>query len=78
MYSSNLEHLLNAKHSIDGYYFSAITQFTIGYGDILPIGFLKILVVFQSFISTIFVIIIFARVLSLFSPIISLKDTDKP
>ena len=54
------------KESIfDGYYFSGVTQLTIGYGDIIPSGAAKYLALFQGFIGFLFTILILGRFISL-------------
>ncbi|WP_174293487.1 ion channel, partial [Sphingomonas bacterium] len=54
-----------------GFYLSAMTQFTIGYGDVSPHGILKAVAVAQGFSATIFVFLVFARIISSFSPLTS-------
>jgi hypothetical protein len=49
----------------DGYYFSGVTQLTIGYGDINPHGAVKYLALFQGFIGFLFTILILGRFISL-------------
>lgn len=57
---------LTFKESIfDGYYFSGVTQLTIGYGDITPMGPVKYLALFQGFIGFLFTILILGRFISL-------------
>jgi potassium channel LctB len=59
-------HGLVFKDSIyDGYYFSGVTQLTIGYGDIIPRGGVKYLALFQGFIGFLFTILILGRFISL-------------
>lgn len=59
------EDLIGSKDIYDAYYFSCITHFTIGYGDIKPTNFLRLIVAIQGFISTLFSILILAKVISL-------------
>lgn len=60
------EKYLRMKESIfDGYYFSGITQLTIGYGDMTPSGPVKYLALVQGFIGFIFTILILARFIAL-------------
>ena len=57
---------LNGYRSIiDSYYFSAVTQLTIGYGDIYPVGWVKVMVGVQGIIGTFFSILIIAKVITL-------------
>ncbi len=55
-------------------YFSAITQFTIGYGDIAPIGLARFIAVLQGFSSMLLLILIIGRFVSLLRPERSLDD----
>jgi hypothetical protein len=48
----------------DPFYFSAVTQLTIGYGEITPVGFGKLLAVSQALIGFFFSILVLARVVS--------------
>lgn len=64
IYSSDLSRLHNASGVGDAVYFSAITQLTIGYGDITPLGWLRWAVVSQGIAGLVFVVLVFARVLS--------------
>ncbi len=49
----------------DGYYFSGTTQLTIGYGDIVPFGWIKYLALFQGFLGFLFTILILGRFIAL-------------
>lgn len=57
-------------------YFSAITQFTIGYGDIAPTGAARAIVVVQGTASLLLVILIVGRFVSLLRPEKSLDESD--
>lgn len=73
-YLSN-NHLLKG-YSVwsDAYYFSGITQITIGYGDLSPRGYLRLATFSQGLIGTIFLVFIISRIISL---IPELKEIDK-
>ncbi|MCX7744287.1 MAG: potassium channel family protein [Flavobacteriales bacterium] len=73
-YLSN-NHLLKG-YSVwsDAYYFSGITQITIGYGDLSPSGYLRLATFCQGLIGTIFLVFIISRIISL---IPELKEIDK-
>lgn len=61
--------LLHAATWQDNYYFSFVTQTTLGYGDITPQGMGKIMAPLQALSGVLFGIIILARVMSLLPPI---------
>lgn len=68
---------LNSKAPIlisDKFYFSFITQLTIGYGDIAPEGFYKLLAVIQGLIGYFFTILIISRFLVLLPDIKSSRE----
>ncbi|MBI5226809.1 two pore domain potassium channel family protein [Candidatus Micrarchaeota archaeon] len=44
----------------DAFYFSAVTYFTVGYGDIVPYGYAKLLSVVEAGIGTVINLIILA------------------
>ncbi|WP_081612666.1 ion channel [Methylobacterium sp. 88A] len=64
----------DTNQPIDGLYLSAMTQFTIGFGDVSPIGWLRGVVAIQGFYSSVFIILVFSRLLSMFSKITALYD----
>jgi potassium channel LctB len=49
----------------DGYYFSGATQLTIGYGDIVPSGWVKYLALFQGFLGFLYALLILGRFIAL-------------
>lgn len=74
-YGSKLENLTNSTGWFDGYYFSAVTQLTIGYGDIAPTGWLRPLAMLQGFLSFLFAIIVLARLVALLPTLQSSVET---
>lgn len=64
VYASALP-MLSGAHSVgDAVYFSAVTQFTIGYGDIVPTAWVRWVVIAQGLSSFVFIVLVFARALS--------------
>lgn len=58
----------------DAYYFSGITQLTIGYGDIFPKDWMRLVVLIQGFISTIFSFLVLAKIISLIPDLKGIED----
>jgi len=50
-------------HSSDPHYFSGVTFFSLGYGDIYPIGLSKLLAIIEVFIGHFFTVVIIATLL---------------
>lgn len=53
------------ESAFDGYYFSGTTQLTIGYGDIVPHGWIKYVALFQGFLGFLYAILILGRFIAL-------------
>ena len=51
--------------NFDKFYFSFVTQLTIGYGDISPKGFFKLLTILQGLLGYLFTILIISRFINL-------------
>lgn len=64
IYASYYHLLHGAGRPITGYYFSIITQLTIGYGDVYPIGWLRVVAAAQGLAGLSFVILVFSRFLA--------------
>lgn len=73
-YLSNHELLKGFTSWTDSYYFSTITQLTIGYGDLSPVGKIRFVTAFQGFIGTMFLAFIISKIISL---VPELKEIDK-
>lgn len=72
--------LLSSQASIskfDSFYFSTVTQLTIGYGDISPTSFLKFVASLQGLLGLLFVVLILARFITALPKIESLIDDQK-
>ena len=61
LYASDWHRLSGAGRSATAFYFSAITQTTIGYGDVYPTGYLRIIAACQGIISLVFAALVFTR-----------------
>jgi hypothetical protein len=65
VYALNYKSLHGAGQPATAFYFSIITQLTIGYGDVSPEGwFLRILAALQGLIGALFVIVVLGRAIS--------------
>jgi hypothetical protein len=64
LYALNYQSLNGASRPITAFYFSIITQLTIGYGDVSSRGWLRLVVVVQGVLSALFVITVFARAIA--------------
>ena len=75
VYSASIDYLESSKGIFDAYYFSVITQLTIGYGDLLPRSHLKLVSMTQGLIGLLFALLVLGRFVSLLPRIKSLSDT---
>ena len=65
IYALNYHSLYGVSRPITGFYFSIITQLTIGYGDVYPMGwFLRLVAAVQGLTAALFVILVFGRVIA--------------
>lgn len=65
LYSTMLWNLKGANSWIDAFYFSAITQLTVGYGDVAPMHSAKWFAVLQAGTGTIFLVVVLATMIGL-------------
>jgi hypothetical protein len=75
----NSQHLKSADGAVGaltGFYFSFITQLTIGFGDVYPIGWLRIVAVIQGLTAALFVLLIFGAIVSSLRPL-SVKEVEE-
>jgi hypothetical protein len=64
IYALNYQFLKGAGQPATAFYFSVITQLTIGYGDVFPTGWLRIIAAAQGLIGALFVIVVLGRAVS--------------
>ena len=69
IYALNYQCLNGAFRPITGFYFSFITQLTIGYGDVSPKGWLRLVVVLQGLIGFLFVVSVLVRAIAALPPV---------
>jgi potassium channel LctB len=65
IYSVLIYHIKNADNPLNGYYFSVITQLTIGYGDLVPLGYVGTIAIIQGIVGFVLVILVVARFVTL-------------
>jgi hypothetical protein len=64
LYALNYHSLHGASRPVTAFYFSIITQLTIGYGDVYAMGWLRIIAAAQGLIGALFVIVVLGRAVS--------------
>lgn len=64
VYTTMPEALVGSTGWLDDMYFSIVTQLTIGYGDIRPVGWARFVSVAQGLVSVAFTILILGRIVS--------------
>jgi len=64
IYALNYHSLYGAGRPITAFYFTIITQLTIGYGDVYPTGWLRVVAAVQGLTAAVFVISVFARAIA--------------
>jgi hypothetical protein len=62
--------------ALTGFYFSFITQLTIGFGDVHPTGWLRIVAVIQGLTAALFVLLVFGKIVASLRPLKT--QNDKP
>lgn len=76
IYAINCGYLTNVSEPVAGFYFSVITQLTIGYGDIAPLSWLRAVAAVQGLIGLLFVVLVFGRFIAALRPIKGTLDPD--
>jgi Ion channel len=61
IYAADYASLRGAGRPVTAFYFSIITQLTIGYGDVYPTGWLRVVAATQGLVGILFVILVFGR-----------------
>ncbi len=61
IYAADYAKLRGAGTPITAFYFSVITQLTIGYGDVFPVGWLRLVAAAQGLTGILFVVLVFGR-----------------
>jgi len=64
VYALDLHMLQGADEIITAYYFSMITQLTIGYGDVVPTGYLRLIAAIHGGVAVAFFTLVFARLMT--------------
>lgn len=76
LYTSVNEKLVGSAGWLDALYYSVVTQLTIGYGDIRPLGVARLISSLQGLIAVAFTILIFGRIVSVLPRIESVMRHD--
>lgn len=76
LYTTILPSLIGAETWADALYFSIVTQLTIGYGDIRPVGVARFVSALQGLIAVAFTILILGRIVSVLPRIESVMKHD--
>ncbi len=76
LYSAIMPQIENAKTWFDPYYFSVITQLTIGYGDLTPIGVARMVTAVQGIVGVVYVVMMLSRFVSLMPRIGSVQTSE--
>jgi potassium channel LctB len=61
VYLDLIDHLRGAFAPLDVIYFSAITQLSVGYGDIVPLGAVRLVAVLQAMLGLFFTVVLLGR-----------------
>jgi Ion channel len=69
IYATNYKSLMGAGRPVTGFYLSIITQLTIGYGDVYPTGWMRLVAATQGLAGVVFVILVFGRLVASLRPV---------
>jgi len=78
LYGTLGDSLIGSSGYLDDLYFSAVTQLTIGYGDIRPVGWARLVSVLQGAISIAFTVLMLGRIVGVLPRIVTVMkhETD--
>lgn len=68
IYATNYQGLMGAGKPVTGFYLSVITQLTIGYGDVYPTGWLRIVAAIQGLVGALFILLVIGQLLASLRP----------
>jgi potassium channel LctB len=74
IYASPISHVTNSLTGWDALYFSAITQFTIGYGDLVPCGSTRAITVCQTSVGFILGLFALSRIIAFLPKVTSILE----
>ena len=77
IYLDLLDHLRGAFVPLDVIYFSAITQLSVGYGDIVPLGAVRLIAVVQAMLGLFFTVVLLGRFAGLLPRISTVAEMRK-
>jgi hypothetical protein len=77
LYALNPGLLKGAGRPVTSFYFSLITQLTIGYGDVYPTSYLRAIAAVQGIVSVVFVVLVFGRFVSTLPRMKGLLEEDQ-
>lgn len=77
VYSAVLPKIQHATEWCDAYYFSTVTQLTVGYGDLLPLGTLRMVSAIQGILGVVYVVLMLSRFVSLMPRIESVQPSER-
>lgn len=77
IYLDLIDHLRGAFAPLDVIYFSAITQLSVGYGDIVPLGAVRLIAVLQAILGLFFTVVLLGRFAGLLPRISTIAEMRK-
>jgi len=76
IYAMNYGALIGAGRPVTAFYLSIITQLTIGYGDVHPTGWLRLVAATQGLSSLVFIVLVFGRFMASLPRVQGILDED--